>query len=182
MICPQCHKTFERLTPHQIYCSHKCQATREWKKRNARRKLRRRAEAEAKKVERVCAGCGATFRTVRDEQRYCSWECHKRNRNRERRAKRVCPVCKRIFTPETRGAVYCSHACYARRDKFVPTIKRPAPDVPDSSYPRIRAFIALPAAERRARRAELTPAELRLANKMWDNLHKGFAGYNTITC
>ena len=41
----------------------------------------------------------------------------------------------------------------------------------EASYDRVRAYIQLPAAERRARRETLTAAELALAAKMWDEVH-----------
>ena len=41
------------------------------------------------------------------------------------------------------------------------------------SYARVREYISLPAAERLARRGTLTPAELRLAGKMWEEIHSG---------
>lgn len=191
MTCPACKRKFTRTAPRQRFCSKACQWANHLKTKNARRTAQRAAAREARAVERVCAFCGAKFVTSRSNKKYCSRKCCADAKHREAsaarsaarlaaRTGRVCPVCGGKFTPKKSDAVYCSRACYLSREKDSPQFVKPKEPRPErSSLEKIRAYLALPAAQRWRRLGELTQAERKVASRMWEEAHSGFAGYNS---
>lgn len=77
-----------------------------------------------------------------------------------------------MFTPKSSLAVYCSRRC---RNGSRPKVQRKPSPPPreDASLEKVRAYLALPAAERYARREELSYREHRLAMRMWEKDHLG---------
>ena len=68
--------------------------------------------------------------------------------------------------------MYCSYGCKYRARRGAPI--RDSPHVAlaaISSYRRVSEYLALPAAERWARRGELSQAELKMAEKMLNQMH-----------
>lgn len=101
--------------------------------------------------------------------------CEKRKAARLAKRQRVCPVCGKAFVADAAhpGAKYCSIACSNRaRAGSKPAAKPNAvPGEPLASLARVRAYLALPPAERYARRGELTKAEHALAQKIYMENH-----------
>ena len=101
--------------------------------------------------------------------------CEKRKAARLAKRQRVCPVCGKAFVADAAhpGAKYCTIACSNRaRAGSKPAAKPNAvPGEPLASLARVRAYLALPPAERYARRGELTKAEHALAQKIYMENH-----------
>ena len=153
-ICPVCGATFDDSKQHggraKLTCSDACK----WKRRNriehgqpvAEAEFRafcaQRKAAQQAKLRRVCAVCGNEFHSYDSNARFCSISCA--NRGRARRTSSL-----------TRIPTFCPKVEPVARD----------------SYARVRAYLALPAAERYAQRDTLTHAEHALAQKLWHELH-----------
>ena len=133
-------------------------------------------------MTKVCKVCGQTFEPRRDQahQCYCSIECRRKAGRMRRSAARAaaraglrCEHCGREFDAVRRRQKYCSVKC--QREAYwkehgggnVSHVVANEPEREDASIARIRAYLALPAAERWARRAELTEAELKIAKAMY---------------
>lgn len=145
---------------------------------------------------RFCVVCGAEFEPRNGRQRYCSRKCSeliKRGRVlalrvRQRaaaRKPRKCPTCGVVFKPHDKRQLYCCRTCL-RRAKRRASVGKPEADAanprafrirredeiarPRASVPqieRVRAWLALPPAERYATRDTLTKEDLRLAQKLY---------------
>lgn len=112
--CAQCSAMFspkERRNPGARFCSRAC-ASR-WQKAVAGQTL----------DPRSCGTCGATYKPVQRDQRYCGRECIRQaDRPLKIFAPTACPGCSAVFVPmPTRAALpslYCSDSCreQARRD------------------------------------------------------------------
>ena len=111
-VCRLCGRNFAPYAAtRQVYC----------------KRCRARAEREANKVLRVrCKECGKTFSTTSRAVRYCSEECRRAVRARQRNAPRrrrpardettKCRTCGKVFKPDRKPGsplVYCSLACRA---------------------------------------------------------------------
>lgn len=82
---------------------------------------------------------------------------------------RKCELCGKRFAPANNRQIYCSAACARRvRDRRARARQSAARA---ASLARVRAYLALPPAERYARRGELTQAEHALAQKMYLENH-----------
>ena len=122
---------------------------------------------------------------------YCSRNClAKAVRLRNRKAppaSRACECCGKEFTPKNSRARFCSNSCVERAwrqrhhskvEKLrVEKLKSPTPSTfnlstfQPSAARRVSEYLALPAAERWARRGELSQAELKMAEKMLNQMH-----------
>lgn len=130
-----------------------------------------------------CPVCGKKFEPHRAGTLYCSAKCSKAAANRRQNEKhkaaraaargtRTCPTCGKVFTPKSSLAVFCSRRC---RNGSRPKVQREPSPPPreDASLEKVRAYLALPAAERYARREELSYKEHRLAMRVWEKDHLG---------
>ena len=182
--CPICGGEFEPnpARPMQRFCSRKCKS-----RANARaQRLRKRAGVPPRVrpprvvAPRKCPTCGKTFtpNPKHPHTRYCSRTCSARGCTAAVQAPpRVCPWCGKEFIPRAYAQVYCSSSCgygaKRNREKARPIRKvgRAVPGEPLASLARVRAYLALPPAERWAKRGTLTAAEHKLASKMYDEAH-----------
>ena len=131
-------------------------------------------------MTKVCPECGRGFEPNRPHQKYCSMRCKRKVEHAKvsaeklaARANRVCPVCGATFTPKSGKGIYCSRYCKNKargRHILQPSVP---PDTQDIRLmeQHVREYLSLPAAERWARRGTLTPAELNMAEKMWNQMH-----------
>ena len=139
-----------------------------------------------------CPICGAEFEPVAHNAKYCSKSCHRRAANRRYVAKRgakrkaalgqrTCPTCGVVFKPHDKRQLYCSRACLSRAKRRASQgrpeadaanpralrIKEPRLVAQAGAQERVRAWLALPPAERYATRDTLTKEDLRLAQKLY---------------
>lgn len=124
--------------------------------------------------ERVCAHCGKPFTATRPDRRYCSDLCGKRAYLAAHRVviePRKCLTCGREFTPtHHKRARFCSAACRAAYHNK--RVERVAAGAADVDMKRVEAYLRLPTSERWARRKELNAAELKAAERMWNDWHR----------
>ena len=188
--CPTCGTTFTP-TPHarrhKIYCSEKC--------RKRVNKLRWRAAHRAALLAetRTCPGCGAEFTPARKGQKFCSVTCTKRyykqmELSRAKAARRAakagkkCAWCGKDISHRLASARYCSWQCknaagvHARQQR----VAARSSTATDVSIERVNAYLALPARARWANRNMLSPAELKLAEKLYTEGHTRTVSYNTL--
>lgn len=133
-------------------------------------------------MKKICECCKREFEPLPGQahQCYCSIECRRKARlmrcSAARAAARAgirCEHCGREFDAVRRQQKYCSVKCQraAYRKEHgggkVSHVVANEPEREGASIARIRAYLALPAAERWARRAELTEAELKIAKAMY---------------
>ena len=85
-VCKRCGREFQRGFVGQRFCR----------------------ECHGSSGERVCPGCGETFRQATPSQVYCSKECYERSRAR---VPTPCPVCGKGVP---KGRTYCSKECADR--------------------------------------------------------------------
>jgi hypothetical protein len=62
--------------------------------------------------EAPCKCCGVAFSPKTAIQKYCSYECHKKQRLLERLAE--CPGCKEVFERKYKTQIYCGKECSKR--------------------------------------------------------------------
>jgi len=145
--CPVCGKEFTAsVDGHASHTKLCCSSACKWKRVNRIRHGQPVAETE--------------YRALRE----------KRKAARLAKLQRVCPVCGKAFVADAThlGAKYCSTACSNRaRAGSKPAAKPNAVQAYEASLARVRAYLALPPAERYVRRGELTQAEHALAQKMY---------------
>ena len=155
--CPVCSKVFVASVEGnsgrtKLTCSDACK----WKRINRIRNGQPIAEAEYR-----------AFCAQREAARKAKWL-------------RVCAVCGKEFQARSDNphAKCCSRSCGNRLRYRKPTHNGPditfcpkVEPVARDSYARVRAYLALPAAERYAQRDTLTKAEHALAQKLWHELH-----------
>lgn len=168
-VCKRCGKIFTPKNSAGVYCSQEC--------RRATISERLSAEHAAARGTRKCPVCGKEFAPKTSRARYCSRRCNetavRRRRGIKPLATKTCLACGRSF--ETRGhrQLYCPD-CKVKSATTSP-LNRAAPfkglKRSDLSAEKVSAYLALPAAERWARRGTLTPAELKMAEKMWNQMH-----------
>lgn len=181
--CPICGKIFTPKKSSGKYCSGTC--------RDAAYKRRLRAKLFAVRKDIVCPICGNTFTPKNSRGVYCSRNClAKAVRLRNRKAppaSRACECCGKEFTPKNSRARFCSKSCMERawRERHhskveklrVEKLKSPKPSTfqPSTFQPsaerRVREYLSLPDAERYQRRGTLSQAELKMAEKMWNQMH-----------
>lgn len=164
--CPVCGKEFAPKSSRGVYCSKDCY---------------NKAYGRDHKVELPepvkCQVCGKEFQPKTSRARYCSRRCNetavRRRRGIKPLATKTCLACGRSF--ETRGhrQLYCPD-CKVKSATTSP-LNRAAPfkglKRSDLSAEKVSAYLALPAAERWARRGTLSQAELKMAEKMWNQMH-----------
>ena len=182
-VCKRCGKIFTPKNSAGVYCSSQCQK----KALNERM----RAERAAARGTRQCPVCGVTFAPKQSTGVYCSRACydkaHRDHYHRVEIAARKCEFCGTEFTPKNSVARFCSSRCYNMaywrkhhlkvEKSRVKKLKSPKPSTfqlstfQPSAERRVREYLALPAAERWARRGTLTKDELKMAEKMWNQMH-----------
>lgn len=188
-ICPVCGMEFEPkpARPTQKFCSRACKchdgSARQWQRRKAEiektRPVRPRQLVRADRSPRPCAFCGTVFAV--DPKHLHARFCSRRCANRAKVAAftpRVCAWCGKSFKPRAGKQRYCSASCRDGaklvREKAA-RARKPAANSSflnlNSSLSKIRAYLALPPAERYVRRGELTQAEHALAQKMYLENH-----------
>lgn len=150
-ICPVCGAEFTASVDGRAgRTKHCCSSACKWKRINRIRHGQPVAETE--------------YRALRE----------KRKAARLAKLQRVCPVCGKAFVtdPTHLGTKFCSTACSNRaRAGSKPAAKPNAVQAYEASLARVRAYLALPTAERYARRGELTKAEHALAQKIYMENH-----------
>ena len=170
--CEVCGKTLKR--GQDRFCSYRCHG----------------AASRVENKSMTCPTCGREFMPSvkhRRDQRYCSKSCAQRAIAAAKRlerppTKRVlepvkCEWCGREFTPTRNGQRFCSRECNlssrGKGRKGDPISIRRSQDCgcPCQDVDKVRAYLALPPAERWAKRGTLTEAELKLAAKMHDEAH-----------
>ncbi|MBQ1428433.1 MAG: hypothetical protein IIZ06_02085 [Kiritimatiellae bacterium] len=184
--CPICGEDFtpNPARPAQQFCSRKCKTLANVRAHRLRKRAgvppRARTRKRADLSPRKCPTCGKTFtpHPKYPHARYCSRTCAARGCAAAVQAPpRVCPWCGKEFIPHAYAQVYCSSSCgygaKRNREKARPIRKvgRAVPGEPLASLARVRAYLALPPAERYARRGELTKAEHALAQKIYMENH-----------
>ena len=152
--CRLCGKEFMPLFghPNQQYCTHRCYQT-------AAQRRHRAANKKASPQGKKCEYCGKLFYPQRNHPRtrYCSCACSTRA-TAARRAHSA------WIHRNTSGK---AHAAPPNR-----TFVTPKPEIAGrSAFDRVLAYLRLPAAERYAARSSLTPAEMRLAERIWQEYH-----------
>ena len=174
MTCPVCGAEFERSRPRQRFCSRTCKQRASSRAAAARKKAARHA---ARKPV-ACAICGREFMPANSLARYCSRECKNRAfrvAHAVHHEERACKWCGKVFTPVRSGMMFCSRRCQCHMRERT---RVQAARVVDEA--RVRAYLALPAAERWARRGELTPAEHKFAEKAWNDSHVRTTAVNDL--
>jgi len=176
--CPVCGEDFtpNPSRPMQRFCSRACKyhdgSARQWQRRKAEiektRPVRQRKRAD--RSPRPCELCGTVFTPppTHPHVRFCSKRCA----NRAKVAAftpRVCAWCGKSFKPRAGKQRFCSRRCRENAKAYAARGKAEAP-IRDS-LARVRAYLALPPAERYARRGELTKAEHALAQKIYMENH-----------
>lgn len=163
-VCPVCGVTFTPKHSQGVYCSKDCYRKAHW--------LQHKLPETVK-----CEHCGKEFTPNTSRARYCSLQCRRSVEHEKTkaaklaaRANRVCPVCGATFTPKSGKGIYCSRYCksHARGRHIL------QPSVPFDirlMEQHVREYLSLPDAERYQRRGTLTPAELKMAEKMWNQMH-----------
>ena len=123
---------------------------------------------------RVCAFCGKPFVATRPDRRFCSDICGKRAYLAAHRVviePRKCLTCGREFTPtHHKRARFCCAACRAAYHNK--RMERAATGAADVDMTRVEAYLRLPTSERWQRRKELNAAELKAAERMWNEWHR----------
>ena len=167
MTCPVCGAEFERSRPRQRFCSRTCKQRASSRAAAARKKAARHS---ARKPI-ACAICGKEFVPSTKLACYCSRTCRSRAfrmAHAVHHEERACKWCGKRFTPRRGDNVFCSPRCAANA-RYRASARARSSEVVDEA--RVRAYLALPAAERWARRGELTPAEHKFAEKIWNDSH-----------
>ena len=190
--CPICGAEFEPnpSRPMQRFCSRKCKTRANARAQSLRKRAgvppRARTRKRADLSPRKCPTCGKTF-TPKPKQphaRYCSRTCSARGCAAAVQAPpRVCPWCGKEFIPRAYAQVYCSSSCGygAKRNRENCRLKNedlglgmePQSSIINhqSSIAKIRAYLALPPAERWARHKELNAAEHKIAQRLYAEDH-----------
>ena len=153
-ICPICGNAFEeRVSCHEkVYCSKKCQSRGLSIRAAARRKAARHAARQIK----VCPECGKEFLQTNGNKVYCSKRCGNKASHRACRERMVASG----WTSREKKIVQCP-----RR-----TVSSPRHSATREMLAKVRAYLALPASDRWARRNELSREELKLAERLFSEL------------
>ena len=182
--CPICGEEFEPnpARPRQRFCSRKCKTRANARAQNQRKKAARglapRVRPHRVIAPRTCPTCGVEFtpNPKHPEMRYCSRSCAGRAAAGARLAARPkikCEWCGKEVVQHVSAQRFCSRNCRANAQAYAARARAEA--ATRESIERVRAYLALPPAERWAKRGTLTEAELKLAAKMHDEAHSGRA-------
>lgn len=178
--CPICGGEFEPnpARPSQRFCSRKCKRRANNRAYKLRKKaalgLAPRVRTPRVVAPRTCPICGVQFtpNPKHPEMRYCSRSCAGRAAAGARMAARPrikCEWCSKEVVQHVSAQRYCSRNCRANAQAHAARAKAEA--ATRESIDKVRAYLALPPAERWAKRSTLTEAELKLASKMYDEAH-----------
>ena len=174
--CELCGARFSPTNNRQRYCSPKCRR----RAKNRRDSERVKASRAAARAGRVCPVCGKPFTPKNSRGKYCSVKCANANRYHGHVAHepKACEWCGREFVPTRKGQRFCSRECNLasrgksrKGDPITVGARVPRARVEEASLSKVRAYLALPPAERWAKRSTLTDAELKLASQLWDQSH-----------
>ena len=176
--CPVCGAEFELnpSRPTQKFCSRACKnhdtSARQWQRRKAEIEKTRpvRTRKRADHSPRPCELCGTVFTPPprHPHARFCSRTCANRAPARARMARRtmiICAWCGKAVAQHISSQRFCSRRCRENAKSHAARAKAGA------DLSKIRAYLALPPAERYARRGELTKAEHALAQKIYMENH-----------
>ena len=178
-ICPVCGASFAPANNRQRFCGKKCFQKAKW----ARIAEAVRARRLAARANRVCPVCGKVFTPKNARGTYCSEKCaNAKFRVLAKHDPKPCAWCGQVFTPVRSDQIYCCRECNlasrgkSRKGAGISIRKAVSGSnsslfTLSSSLSKIRAYLALPPAERWARRGELTQAEHALAQKMYLENH-----------
>ena len=120
IICKECGKAFiPSKRRNQLYCSHNCQVVHNNRIYNARR-------AERSKPNHICERCGKAFYSKRVTARYCSRECYREPKRKERSAWRQLTAIAQMRREEKRRKQE-RDAYLARRDLEAKESERAVP-------------------------------------------------------
>ena len=190
--CPVCGAEFEPnpSRPAQRFCSRKCKSRANSRAQKLRKRAgvppRARTRKRADLSPRKCPTCGKTFtpNPKHPHARYCSRTCSARGCAAAVQAPpRTCAWCGKEFIPRAYAQVYCSSSCGygAKRNRENCRLKNedlglgaePHSAIVNlqSSIAKVRAYLSLTPAERYARRKELTKAEHKLAQRIYEEDH-----------
>ena len=121
-ICKICSKSFQPVSPINVYCSKECQKVngKKFYDKWLQGKREKRLEKAMAKPKKVCAyrHCNNEFIDVQSNKRFCSTQCrldHKRvisNDEWLNRKQVHCGCCSKLFNPRNFKQVYCSKACH----------------------------------------------------------------------
>ena len=178
--CPICGGEFEPnpARPSQRFCSRKCKTRANVRALRLRKRAgvppRARTRKRADLSPRTCPNCGKDFtpNPKHPEMRYCSRSCAGRAAAGARLAARPrikSEWCGKEVVQHVSAQRYCSRNCRANAQAHAARAKAAA--ATRESIAKVRAYLALPPAERWAKRPTLTEAELKLASKMYDEAH-----------
>lgn len=173
--CPVCGAGFSPANNRQRYCSPKCRR----RAKNRRDCDRVKASRAAARAGRACAVCGKPFTPKNSRGKYCSVKCANANRYHGHVAHepKACEWCGREFVPTRKGQRFCSRECNlssrgkGRKGDPISIRSRQDGGCPSRDVAKVRAYLALPPAERWAKRSTLTQAELKLASQLWVQAH-----------
>lgn len=160
--CEFCGAAFTPHDPRQRFCSRRCA------------KKAYDAAHHPPLPPRKCELCGAVFTPARPDRRYCSKRCgniaYLRARAAARLKPRTCPWCGATFQPRRRDQMFCSKKC-GRLKRLYPAGRVPARKAVENvvDIDRVQAYLLLEPAERYARRGELTAAELKAAERLFND-------------
>ena len=167
-VCPGCGEEFMPSHGRQKFCSPACMG------RTVKRLWREKHRPPRVIAPRTCPTCGKEFTppAKHPEMRYCSRSCAGRAAAGARLATRPkikCEWCGKEVVQHVSAQRYCSRNCRANAQAHAARAKAEA--ATRESIDKVRAYLALPPAERWATRGTLTEAELKLAAKMHDEAH-----------
>lgn len=75
VVCPTCNKSFRTYRDNKSYCSDECRKNRKQSKRNIPKMVKIT-------IVNHCDECGKEHHTTSKAQRFCSYKCKTRNRNK----------------------------------------------------------------------------------------------------
>ena len=101
LICLNCNKTFIG-NKHNKFCSSECRG--EHTKNNL-----------DKPFKLKCAQCGGMFSSAKDDAKFCSNKCRRRNRYENKKIKGICVVCGNEFETSYKEQKSCSVKCEGQR-------------------------------------------------------------------
>lgn len=179
-LCVVCGTEFvpNPARPAQRFCSRKCKTranNRAYKlRKNAALGLAPRVRPPRVVAPRTCPTCGVQFtpNPKHPEMRYCSRSCAGRAAAGARMAARPrikCEWCGKEVVQHVSAQRYCSRNCRANAQAHAARAKAEA--ATRESIDKVRAYLALPPAERYARRGELTKAEHKIAQRLYAEDH-----------
>jgi len=127
--CKICSKSFQPVSPINVYCSKECQKVNgkklydEW----LQSKREKRLGKVMAKPKKVCAyrHCNKEFLDTQSNKRFCSKECrlgHERVLSNDQWLNREqvhCGCCSKLFTQKSSRQIYCSKACHKKVKNYL---------------------------------------------------------------